>query len=49
VPDIFADDTPLNYKMMEHSGDFEVAKNEPKPKPSGDEIEANKQKWGWGT
>ena len=47
VPEVFAPDTPLNYKMMENSGDFEVAKNDPKPKPSSEEIEANKQKWGW--
>jgi ferredoxin len=47
VPAVFADDTPLNYKMMESSGDFEVAVHESKPKPSADEIEKNKQKWGW--
>lgn len=46
VPDIFADDTPLNYKIMEHSSDFEVAKHEQKPKPAAEEIEANKRKWG---
>ncbi|MBP1686240.1 MAG: ferredoxin [Deltaproteobacteria bacterium] len=47
VPAIFAADTPLNYAMMEHSAEFEVAKNEPKPKPAAEEIAANKLKWGY--
>lgn len=47
VPDIFNEDTPLNYKMMESSGDFEVKKHDQKPKPTADEIEENKRKWGW--
>ncbi len=47
MPEIFATDTALNYKMMEHGGDFEVAKSEPKPKPTTEEVEANKLKWGW--
>jgi len=49
VPEGFKDDTPLNYKIMESMGDFEVAKHEAKPKPTADEIEANKRKWGWGS
>lgn len=48
VPEVFTDDTPLNYKILEQLGDFEVAKHEEKPRPSAEEIEANKQKWGWG-
>ena len=48
VPDVFKDDTPLNYKIMENMGDFEVCKHEQKPKPTADEIAANKTKWGWG-
>jgi ferredoxin len=47
VPDVFKDDTPLNYKMMEIASDFEVCKHEQKPKPTAEEIETNKQKWGW--
>lgn len=47
VPDLFTEDTPLNYKMMEVSGDFAVKKHEQKPKPTAEEIEANKRKWGW--
>ena len=47
VPAVFAADTPLNYKMMEHKDDFEVCKLEDKPKPTTEEVEANKVKWGW--
>ncbi|MBI4518946.1 MAG: ferredoxin family protein [Deltaproteobacteria bacterium] len=48
VPPVFHDDIALNYKIMENAGDFEVAKHVEKPKPSADEIAANKSKWGWG-
>ena len=48
VPEVFTDDTPLNYKMLEHTDDFEVCLLEERPKPSVEEIEANKEKWGWG-
>lgn len=47
VPAVFAEDTKLNYQMMEHTDDFEVAQHEAKPKPSADEIQQNKVKWGW--
>ena len=47
VPEVFTDDTPLNYKIMKNMGDFEVCKHEQKPKPSAEEIDANKRKWGW--
>jgi ferredoxin len=46
VPETFAADTPLNYAMQDRSGEFEVAKNEPKAKPTTEEVEANKLKWG---
>ena len=48
VPDVFKDDTPLNYLMMEHKDDFIVSPTEKKPQPSATEIEANKRKWGFG-
>ena len=48
VPSVFSEDTPLNYKIMEHMDDFEVSPNEEKPKPSAEEVAANKAKWGWG-
>ena len=46
VPAVFADDTPLNYKMMEHKDEFEVSPTEKKDHPTSVEIEANKRKWG---
>jgi len=47
VPDVFQDDTPLNYAMKDHMDDFKVAQHKKIPHPTADEIEANKQKWGW--
>jgi len=47
VPEVFRDDTPLNYKIMEHTDQFEVSPHEEKTKPSPEQIEANKKKWGW--
>jgi ferredoxin len=46
VPEVFKDDTALNYKMMELSSDFVVQKHEKKSHPTAEEIEANKKKWG---
>ena len=48
MPDVFKDDTPLNYKIMENMGDFEVCKHEQKPKPTADEIATNKTQVGLG-
>lgn len=45
VPEVFSEDTPLNYAMMKNTGDFEVCKHEQKPRPTADEIAANKSKW----
>ncbi len=47
VPAVFQEDTPLNYLMMKHKDQFEVCPSEEKPKPSAEEIAANKAKWGW--
>ena len=47
VPDVFQDDIPLNYKIMEHMDDFEVSPHEEKPKPTVEEVEKNKEKWGY--
>ena len=46
VPDVFKEDTPLNYLMMEHKDDFIVSPTEKKPQPSAEEVEGNKRKWG---
>lgn len=46
VPGLFADDTKLNYKMMDSSDDFARKKVEKKEHPSAEQVEANKKKWG---
>jgi len=46
VPELFKDDTALNYKMMDMSSDFEVKKHEKIEHPTADQVEANKAKWG---
>jgi len=47
VPDVFQEDTPLNYAMKDYSGDFKVAQLIKIVHPTADEIQANKEKWGW--
>jgi ferredoxin len=46
VPAPFADDTKLNYAMMENTGDFKVAEHEKTQHPSAEQVEENKRKWG---
>jgi NAD-dependent dihydropyrimidine dehydrogenase PreA subunit len=47
VPEVFGADTPLNYQIMQHMDDFEVCPHEEKKKPTVEEVEANKKKWGY--
>ena len=48
VPDVFSDDIELNAKCDEDRDNFETADNDPDtPKPSADEIAANKEKHGY--
>ncbi|MGD9763154.1 MAG: 4Fe-4S dicluster domain-containing protein [Candidatus Binatia bacterium] len=47
VPGVFADDIKLNYAIVENRESFEVSPHEELPKPSAEEIEENKRKWGW--
>ncbi len=47
VPDVFQDDIALNAKVLDDKDAFVVPEVEEMPKPSTDEIEANKQKWGY--
>ena len=47
VPDVFQEDTPLNYAMKDYINDFKVAQHKKIAHPTADEIAANKQKWGW--
>jgi len=48
VPEVFKDDTPLNYAMMEKTDDFEVSPSDKHDQPSAEQIEENKRKWGLG-
>jgi ferredoxin len=47
VPDVFKDDTPLNYAIMENMGDFKVGQHKKIEHPTPDQVASNKQKWGW--
>ncbi len=47
VPEVFEGDIALNAKILDVKDQFTVPEVEEKPKPSTDEIEANKQKWGY--
>jgi ferredoxin len=47
VPEPFKDDTPLNYKIMESMGEFKVAQHNKVDHPSAEQVQANKEKWGW--
>ncbi len=47
VPVTFADDTPLNAKILDSKDAFSVPEVEEKPKPSPEEIDENKKKWGY--
>jgi ferredoxin len=47
VPEVFNEDTPLNYAMVDHMEDFKVAEFKKIVHPTTEEIEANKRKWGW--
>ena len=46
-PSIFEDDIPLNARIVDLKDDFRVPDVVDKEKPSPEEIEANKQKWGY--
>lgn len=47
VPAVFAADTPLNAKIVDDKDNFEVPEVEDKDKPSPEEVQANKEKWGF--
>jgi ferredoxin len=46
VPEVFSEDTPLNYKMMDDADSFEVKALGKIDHPSADQIGENKKKWG---
>jgi ferredoxin len=47
VPDVFKDDTPLNYAIMEQMDQFKVAPTKKVEHPTAEQVAANKVKWGW--
>ena len=47
VPEVFTDDVALNAKIVDAKDDFAVPEVEEKSKPTPDQIEENKKKWGY--
>ena len=47
VPEVFREDIALNARCVDTKDDFSVPEVEEKEKPSPEQIEANKQKWGY--
>ena len=47
VPEVFRDDIALNARCVDAKDDFSVPEVEEKEKPSSEQIEANKEKWGY--
>ena len=47
MPTVFADDTPLNYTMMERADDFEVSPHEEKAEAERRGDRRQQEKWGW--
>ncbi len=47
VPDVFQSDIALNAKILDQKDAFSVPEVEDKDKPSPEQIEANKEKWGY--
>ena len=46
VPGVLEEDTALNAKTLDCKDEFRVPEIEEKPKPTPEQIAANKQKWG---
>jgi ferredoxin len=47
VPEIFQADIALNAKVAESRDDFEVPEKPDTETPTPEEVQANKQKWGF--
>jgi ferredoxin len=47
VPEVFQDDTTLNAKIVDLKDEFSVPEVQEKDKPTPEQIEANKAKWGY--
>ena len=48
VPEIFQADIDLNAKIVDAKDQFEVSEVTEKPKPTPEQVEENKKKWGFG-
>jgi ferredoxin len=48
VPGLFQDDVALNARIVDAKDAFQVPEVEEKSKPTPQQVEANKQKWGYG-
>ena len=47
VPDVFKEDTAINAKIVDQTDHRSVPEVEEKTKPTPDQIEKNKEKWGY--
>ncbi|MCG8589005.1 MAG: 4Fe-4S dicluster domain-containing protein [Proteobacteria bacterium] len=47
VPEVFQEDIALNAKIVDTRDEFDVPEKPDKPIPSPEEIQANKEKWGY--
>jgi hypothetical protein len=47
VPDVFQADVALNAALLDQKDSFQVPEVEERPKPSPEQVEENKQKWGY--
>jgi ferredoxin len=47
VPDVFTADVKLNASITESKDDFEVPEKVEKPRPTPEQVLANKKKWGY--
>ena len=47
VPEVFRDDIALNARCVDAKDDFSVPEVEEKDKPTPEQIETNKAKWGY--
>jgi ferredoxin len=47
VPDVFQEDIALNARIMEVKQEFSVPEVQEKDKPTPEQIEENKEKWGY--
>ena len=47
MPEVFQEDTALNAKIVDEKDSFSVPEVEEKEKPSPEQIEENKAKWGY--